>query len=340
MKLARYMSLVALAMAVALLMAVVPSAPKSASAQGPATRYECNYVTMSSKIKELSPLNSNPTSTATGTQTTTNIGTPNSTGSQSGVTGVGTGASGTPTGVGTNSPATGVAVVQTNDRNRCETANVSTTAGDLCFLAASLSADIAAYETYVNKDVLFSISGTGSFSGIANRRQLKGRVTSFVIEGDASAVGTTAAPIKTRHVVEFDNYSNQDGVCASNEMCFVALGEGAIIDYSKNTLQGYDQLTDNLDNLNISIAVVGGNQQLRGLCGRLSNSRNNTTSQTVGGGDFAPDATPENAQTQSRSEMSKLNGTSLVFNMAGALCECQTNKSGPSDYGVQNNQGQ
>jgi len=315
MKLARYMSLVALAMAVALLMAVVPSAPKSASAQGPATRYECNYVTMSSKIKELSNVN-------------LNNATPNSTGSQSGVTGT-----------GSTTPATGGAVVQTNDRNRCETANVSTTQGDLCFLAASLSADIAAYETYVNEDVLFSISGTGSFSGIANRRQLKGRVTSFVIEGDASAAGTTAAPIKTRHVVEFDNYSNQDGVCASNEMCFVALGEGSIIDYSKNTLQGYDQLTDNLDNLNISIAVVGGNQQLRGLCGRLSNSRNNTTSQTVGGGDFAPDATPENAQTQSRSEMSKLNGTSLVFNMAGALCECQTNKSGPSDYGEQNNQG-
>jgi len=249
----------------------------------------------------------------------------------------------------TSTGAAGGASVQTNDRNRCETANVSTTQGDLCFLAASLSADIAAYETYVNKDVLFSISGTGSFSGIANRRQLKGRVTSFVIEGDASAAGTTAAPIKTRHVVEFDNYSNQDGVCASNEMCFVALGEGSIIDYLQNTLQAYDQRTDNLDNLNISIAVVGGNQQLRGLCGRLSNSRNNTTSQTVNGNsatgsattvtDFAPDATPENAQTQSRSEMSKLNGTTLVFNMAGALCECQTNKSGPSDYGEQNNQG-
>jgi len=327
MKLARYMSLVALAMAVALLMAVVPSAPKSASAQGPATRYECNYVTMSSKTRELSPLNPGTTGV--------NAPTPNSTGSQSGVTGVGTGASGT----GTTQPATGVAVVTPLDRNRCETANVSTTSGDLCFLAASLSADIAAYETYVNKDVLFSISGTGSFSGIANRRQLKGRVTSFVIEGDASAAGTTAAPIKTRHVVEFDNYSNQDGVCASNEMCFVALGEGSIIDYLQNTLQAYDQRTDNLDNLNISIAVVGGNQQLTGLCGRLSNSRNNTTSQAVGGGDFAPDATPENAQTQSRSEMSKLNETSLVFNMAGALCECQTNKSGPSDYGEQNNQG-
>jgi len=312
---------------VALLMAVVPSAPKSASAQGPATRYECNYVTMSSKIKELSNLNPNPTSTTGGTQTSTNAGTPNSTGSQSGVTSTG---------------AAGGASVQTNDRNRCETANVSTTQGDLCFLAASLSADIAAYETYVNEDVLFSISGTGSFSGIANRRQLKGRVTSFVIEGNASAVGTTAAPIKTRHVVEFDNYSNQDGVCASNEMCFVALGEGSIIDYSKNTLQGYDQLTDNLDNLNISIAVIGGNQQLRGLCGRLSNSRNSTTSQTTqsNNGEFGPDATPENAQAQSRSEMSKLNGTSLVFNMAGALCEFQTNKSGPSDYGVQNNQGQ
>ena len=52
------------------------------------------------------------------------------------------------------------------------------------------------------------------------------------------------------------------------------------------------------------------------------------------------EANPNNGQLQSRSELSKLNANSFVFNFAGALCECQTNKSGPTDYGTQNNQGQ
>jgi len=317
MKLARYMSLVALAMAVAFLMAVVPSAPKSASAQGPATRFECNYVTMSSKLTE----------TALTTESNPN----NSTGSQSGVTTTGnTGTTGT------------TAVAPRIGNNRCLTVDSALKVGDNCYLNAALTADVAAYETYTNRDVLFSISGTGSFSGIANRRQLKGRVTSFITEGDAAASGTTPVAIKTRHVVEFDNYSVQDGVCDVNEMCFIALGEGTIVDYPAGNIQAYDQNTANNDNLNISIAVTSGRQQLASLCGRLTNSRNNSTSQTIGtnNGAFGPDATPDNGQLQSRSELSKLNGNSLVFNMAGALCECQTNKSGPLDYGVQNNQGQ
>lgn len=320
MKLARYMSLAALAMAVAFLMAAVPSAPKSASAQGPATRYECNYVTMASKLTE--------------TDLNANNATPNSTGAQSGV--------------GSTSTATTAptATAPSIGNNRCTAAATAPCART----SASLAADIAAYETYVNRDVLLTIAGTGSFSGIANRRQLKATVTSFVIEGNADDSGGTDA-IKTRHVVEFDNYSNQDGLCTVNEMCFVALGEGSITDYPAGSNMAYDLNTANNDNLNLAIAVTSGEQQLKGLCGRLTNSRNNSTNVVTGAdltngtasnsnaADVNAEANPGNGQLQSRSELSKLNGTSLVFNFAGALCECQTNKSGPTDYGVQNNQG-
>lgn len=332
MKFARYMSLVALAMAVAFMMAVVPSAPKSASAQGPAYRYECNYVTMSSKVTETSPVN-------------TQNATPNSTGSQSGVTVTG--------GTGTTVNAAVPPAIATNRCSAISSAVLANGTADktaLCYLNTSLATTITEYETYVNKDVLISIAGTGSFSGIANRRQLKARVTSFVIEGDAAATGASIA-VKTRHVVEFDNYSDADGVCRFNEMCFVALGEGTVTDYPAGHVMAYDQKVDNNDNLNLSIAVISGEQQLKGLCGRLTNSRNNSTN-VVTLADLTPgtagssvtgevaEANPNNGQLQSRSELSKLNSNSLVFNFAGALCECQTNKSGPTDYGTQNNQGQ
>lgn len=315
MKFARYMSLVALAMAVAFLMAVVPSAPKSASAQGPAYRYECNYTTIASKLIEADAA-ANPGNYTGPTPFTS-----------------GTGTSGT-TASGTNLGAP----------NRCSDQATAPCSDldDTTYAAAALTA----IPTYINRDVLFTIAGTGSFSGIANRRQLRARITSTIIDGTSPDVAGLTNPIKSRHVIEFQNYSNNDGVCATSEMCFVALGEGTVNDYAargtSNAGMGYDQLTPNNDNLNITIAVFRGEQQLRGLCGRLTNSRNTSTSQTDPT-TFTPEASPNNNPTntvESRSELSKLNKDNLVFNFQGALCECQTNKSGPTDYGTQNNQGQ
>jgi len=314
MKFARYMSLIALAMAVAFLVAVVPSAPKSASAQGPATRYECNYTTISSKLNEMAsdatPVTSSGTATAV---------------SGSGISG--------PTASGINLGAP----------NRCtnQTAAPCSNLDD----AAYSDTVLGATATYINKDVLFTIAGTGSFSGIANRRQLRARVTSQIIDGTNPDVAGLSNPIKSRHVIEFQNYSNNDGVCSVTEMCFVALGEGTVNDYpvrgTTNSGNGYDQLTPNNDNLNITIAVFRGEQQLKGLCGRLSNSRNTSTSQ-IDATTYENEANPNNSPlngVESRSEVSKLNGDNLVFSFQGALCECQTNTSGPRDYGTQNNQG-
>ena len=270
MKLSRLTSIVAFGLAVAFLMAMVPGLPKSASAQGPATRYECNYTT-----------------------------------------------------------AVSHALTVTSNQGYSVVPNLKTGTTD----------------TYVNSNVLFTISGTGSFSGIGNRRQLRATVTTTVLSSVAQTVSPTLAArgvtsidfIRTTHVVEFQNYANNDGICTTNEMCFVALGEGIVSDYAKNTQQGYDQLTDNNDNLDITLAVVRGEQQLKSLCGRLTNSRNSTSSVIISGTtpNYDPSANPQ----ESRTEWSKLTANYLYFTLQGALCECQGNKSGPLYYGQQNNQG-
>ncbi|MFN7624807.1 MAG: hypothetical protein ACK5RS_16850 [Acidobacteriota bacterium] len=273
MRLSRFLSMIAFAMAVAFLIALVPGAPKSASAQGPAGRFECNYTTAVSHAL-----------TVTSNQ--------------------------------------GYAVA---NNLRAGTTN-----------------------TYVNSNVLFTLSGTSSFSGIANRRQLRATVTTTVLSSVAQTVPAVLAArgvtsldfIRTTHVVEFLNYANNDGLCTTNEMCFVALGEGIVSDYAKNNQpgfqQGYDQLTDNNDNLDITLAVVRGEQQLKNLCGRLTNSRNSTSSAIISGAtpNYDPAANPQ----ESRTEWSKLTPNYLYFTFQGALCECQGNKSGPLDYGQQNNQ--
>jgi len=270
MRLARFASMVAFAMAVAFLLAVVPGVPKSASAQGPAARYECNYTTAISH-----------------------------------------------------------AVTVTSNQGYAVASNLKTGTTD----------------TYVNSNVLFTLSGTSSFSGIGNRRQLRATVTTTVLSSVSQAVPAALAArgvtsidfIRTTHTVEFQNYANNDGVCTTNEMCFVALGEGIVSDYAANTQEAYDQLTANNDNLDITLAVVRGEQQLKSLCGRLTNSRNSTSSVITSGTtpNYDPAANPPESQT----EWSKLTANYLYFTMQGALCECQGNKSGPLDYGQQNNQG-
>ena len=270
MRVVRIMSLIAFAVSVAFLMAAVPGMPKSASAQGPASRYECNYTTA-------------------------------------------------------------ISHAVTVDSNRGYT------------VAANLKSGTT--DTYVNSNVLFTISGTSSFSGIGNRRQLRATVTTTVISSASQTVpaaltarGVTSLDfIRTTHTVEFQNYANGDGVCSTSEMCFVALGEGLVSDYAANTQEAYDQLTANNDNLDITLAVTRGEQQLKTLCGRLTNSRNSTSSVITSGTtpNYDPAANPQESQT----EWSKLTANYLYFTLQGALCECQGNKSGPSDYGVQNNQG-
>ncbi|MFN7625118.1 MAG: hypothetical protein ACK5RS_18425 [Acidobacteriota bacterium] len=117
MRLSRLASMVAFAMAVAILMAVVPGAPKSASAQGPAARFECNYTT-----------------------------------------------------------AVSHALTVTSNQGYAVANNLKTGTTD----------------TYVNSNVLFTLAGTSSFSGIGNRRQLRATVTTTVISSAAQTV--PAAP--------------------------------------------------------------------------------------------------------------------------------------------------
>ena len=270
MKLSRFASMAAFAVAVALLMAIVPGLPKSASAQGPAARYECNYTT-----------------------------------------------------------AVSHALTVTSNQGYAVAANLKAGTTD----------------TYVNSNVLFTLSGTSSFSGIGNRRQLRATVTTTVLSSAAQTVpaaltakGVTSIDfIRTTHTVEFQNYANGDGVCTTNEMCFVALGEGIVSDYAANTQEAYDQLTANNDNLDITLAVVRGEQQLKSLCGRLTNSRNTTSSVITSG--TTPNYDPAQNPPESQTEWSKLTANYLYFTLQGALCECQGNKSGPLDYGQQNNQG-
>ena len=283
MKLTRIASMIAFAMAVALLMGVVPGAPKSASAQGPAVNYECNYTTAISH-----PL--------------------------------GGGVDGAP--------------AVTNNQAYLTTTNLKTGTTD----------------TYVNSNVLFSLTGTSSFSGIGNRRQLRATVTTTVISSTPRTVSTALAArgvtaqdfIRTTHVVEFQNYANNDGVCTTSEMCFVALGEGLVTDYAANTQEAYNQLTANNDNLDITLAVTRGEQQLKSLCGRLTVMRSvtsdvitNPNNNPVNSPNYDPAQNPAESQT----EWSKLTANYLYFTLQGALCQCQGPKSGPTDYGVQNNQG-
>lgn len=228
MKLARYASMFAFAAAGAFLMSVVPGAPKSASAQGPAARYECNYTTAS---------NAQGAAAATGTSTD------------------------------------GV--------------------------------------TFTTNNVIVTIAGTSSFSGVANRRALRAKVTTRIL----SAAGLVAGPVLSEHVFEFQNNSNGDGVCSPTEMCFVTKDEGVLTATS----------TTGTFNVDINMAVTYGGQQFKNLCGKLVNSRNSTSNVAT---------TPNRA-----TEVSNISATSYNFVVQGALCECQTNKSGPTDYGQQNDQG-
>ncbi|MFM8395319.1 MAG: hypothetical protein ACKOB4_15505, partial [Acidobacteriota bacterium] len=113
MKLSRFASMAAFAVAVALLMAIVPGLPKSASAQGPAARYECNYTT-----------------------------------------------------------AVSHALTVTSNHGYAVAANLKAGTTD----------------TYCNSNVLFTPSGTSSFSGIGNRRQLRATVTTTVLSSAAQTV--------------------------------------------------------------------------------------------------------------------------------------------------------
>jgi hypothetical protein len=233
MKLARYASMFAFAAAGAFLMSVVPGAPKSASAQGPAARYECNYTTAS---------NAQGAAAAAGTSTN-----------------------------GT---------------------------------------------TFVTKNVIVTIAGTSSFSGIANRRALRATVTTNIL----SAAGLAAGPVLSEHIFEFQNNSDGDGVCEVNEMCFVTKDEGVLTATS----------TVGTFNVDISMAVTRGEQQFKNLCGKLLNSRNNTSN-----------GTPSNPAPLNRAtEVSNISATSYNFVVQGSLCECHTNKTGPTDYGQQNDQGE
>lgn len=244
MKLARIASTFAFVAAIAFLMSVVPGAPKSASAQGPAARYECNYVTA----------NNTTEFTATGTTAV-----------------VGTSTNGT---------------------------------------------------TYVTKNVLISFAGTSSFSGIANRRSLRAQVTTNILSRVTQANGSDV--VITEHIFEIQNASDNDGVCELNELCFRTTDRGVFTPTS--TTGAYD--------IDISMAVTDGNQSFLNLCGKLVNSRNSSSSTgDLGGVPGAP--TPTNHAT----EVSRITPTTIQFVVQGSLCQCQTNKSGPTDYGQQNDQG-
>ena len=249
MKLARIASTFAFTAAIAFLMSVVPGAPKSASAQGPAARYECNYVT------------ANNTSVASATGN---------------VVAVGTSTNGT---------------------------------------------------TYVTPNVLVSFNGTSSFSGIANRRNLRAQVTTNIISRVTQTDGSDV--VITEHIFEFQNASDNDGVCELNEMCFRTTDRGVFTPTA--TVGSYD--------IDISMAVSNGGQQLRGLCGKLVNSRNSSSSTGDLGGVPGTPEVPTPTPTNHATEISRITPTTIQFVIQGALCECQTNKSGPLDYGQQNDQG-
>lgn len=162
--------------------------------------------------------------------------------------------------------------------------------------------------SYITNDAQISLAGNSLGGSTANRRRIAARVTTTIVSQSAPAANGTITAILS-NVYEVNSHAvPADGVCNQNsdEECFATLDRATLVPVAGQT---------NVYKVIANLAIVAGGGAYKNACGKLTSSSNSDGSIVILN---LGAATP-----------------TLTWSFEGGLCECQTAKSGPLDFGAE-----